>query len=239
DDRVDVLPVLLLADVADARRLAALDEVIEAGAPRRPAGLGPVAGAVLEDLAEQLERLARPLRAAERAEVGAAPAVLLAREVHAWEVLVEADADVGVGLVVAEADVEARPVALDEVLLGEQRLRLRLGRDELDVVDQGDHLGRAAVPARVAEVGGDPLADRLRLADVDDPPLGVAEQVDARSVREGPALLSQALSAGFRGGFGGCHPADEDRKPRWPVRRASGRPSRRRRRACPSPRPRR
>ena len=48
----------------------------------------------------------------------------LAREVNAWVVLVERDRDERVGLVVAQADVEARPVLLDEALLGEQRLGL-------------------------------------------------------------------------------------------------------------------
>src|SRR5436309_686060 len=39
--------------------------------------------------------------------------MLLAREVDAWEVLVQADADVRVRLVVAEPDVVARPVTAD------------------------------------------------------------------------------------------------------------------------------
>ena len=132
DDRVDVLAVLLLRDVADAGRPAALDEVVEARAAGRAARLGAVAGAVLEDLAEQVERLAHALGVRERAEVGAAAAVLLAREVDPREVLVQRDRDVGVRLVVAQPDVEARPVLADEVLLGEQRLGLGLGDDEVD-----------------------------------------------------------------------------------------------------------
>ena len=41
DDRLDVGPVLLLRDVADAGRLAALDEVVEAGLPPARPGSGP------------------------------------------------------------------------------------------------------------------------------------------------------------------------------------------------------
>ena len=41
DDRVDVAPVLLAVDVADAGRPAALDVVVEAGAAGAAAGLGP------------------------------------------------------------------------------------------------------------------------------------------------------------------------------------------------------
>ena len=137
DDRLDVSPVLLAVDVADAGRLAALDVVVEAGDSRAPAGLGPLAGAVLEQLAEQVERLAHPPGARERAEVDPAGAVALAGEVDARELLVEADAHVGIGLVVAQPDVEPRPVALDELLLGEQRLGLGLGDQE---VDRGDLL---------------------------------------------------------------------------------------------------
>src|SRR4029079_559967 len=79
-DRLDARPVLLLRHVAHARRLTALDEVIEAGAAGRAAGLRPVAGPVLEHLAEQVERLAHALGVRERPEVGAVPAVALARE---------------------------------------------------------------------------------------------------------------------------------------------------------------
>jgi hypothetical protein len=124
--------------------------------------------------------------------------VPLAREVDARELLVEADPDVGVGLVVAQADVEDRPVAFDELLLGQQRLGLGLGRDELDVAHLGEHRR-----ARAAEVAGHALLDRERLADVEDLALGVAEQVDAGAVRQRAALLGQALLDAL--GLGGCH----------------------------------
>src|SRR5262249_9008253 len=124
DDVLDVLAVVLLADVTDARGAAALDEVVEAGAAGCAARLGSVTGSVLEDLAEEIERLARALRVRVGTEVGASAAVLLASEVDAREVLVQRDADVRIRLVVAEADVVARPVTTDEVLLREQRLGL-------------------------------------------------------------------------------------------------------------------
>jgi hypothetical protein len=192
DDRLDVLAVLLLGDVSHARRLAALDVVVEAGAARGAARLGAVARAVHEDLAEQVERLAHALGVAEGAEIRAVPAVLLAREVDARELLVEADPDVGVRLVVAEADVEDRPVALDELLLGEERLGLGLGRDEVDVGDLGHHVGGSAA-AGLREVAGDALFDRARLADVQDLSLRVSEDVDARAIRQRAALLGYAV----------------------------------------------
>ena len=90
DDRLDVAPVLLAVDVADARRLAALDVVVEARNPRSPPRLRALAGPVLEQLAEQVERLAHPARARERPEVDAAGAVALAGEVDARKLLVQA-----------------------------------------------------------------------------------------------------------------------------------------------------
>ena len=126
DHAVDARAVLLLGDVADARRPAALDVVVEAGRARAPARLRALAGAEQEDLAEQVERPAHPLGRRVGPEVGALAAVALAREVDPREVLVERDRDVGIGLVVAQPDVEARLVLADEVLLREQRLRLGL-----------------------------------------------------------------------------------------------------------------
>jgi hypothetical protein len=70
----------------------------------------------------------------------ASRAVALAREVNARVVLVEGDRDERIGLVVAQADVEARPVLLDEALLRQQRLRLGGDHDALDVLDRRHHL---------------------------------------------------------------------------------------------------
>src|SRR5204863_9172226 len=81
------------------------------------------------------------LRARERPEVRPVRPVALTGEVDARELLVEADAHIGIGLVIPEADVEPRPVALDEALLGEQRLRFVLGHQELDRLGAVDQLG--------------------------------------------------------------------------------------------------
>ena len=117
--------------------------------------------------------------------------MLLAGEVDARVLLVEADRDVGIGLVVAEADVEPRPVALDEALLGEQRLGLGRGHQELD---RGrPRIGELELAA--GEVRGDPLADRARLADVEERAAVVVEQVDARGVGQVAPLLGYSRGA--------------------------------------------
>src|SRR6201999_2396732 len=118
----DPRAVLVLGDLADAGCPAALDVVIEARRARVAPGFGALAGAEEEYLAEQIQRPAHARGGAVGAEVGAFALVLLTREIDARKVLVQADRDVGVRLVVAQPDVELRLVLLDEVLLGEQRL---------------------------------------------------------------------------------------------------------------------
>ena len=115
DDLVDQRAVVLLGDVADARRQAALDVVVEARDAGRPARLGPLAGTAREDPPDQAERVAHLVRVREGPEVEPVAAVALAREVDARVLLVEADRDVGVALVVAQPDVEGRAVELDQV----------------------------------------------------------------------------------------------------------------------------
>jgi hypothetical protein len=185
-DRLDVSPVLLALDVAYARRLAALDVVVEARNARASPGLGPLTGPVLEQLPEQVERLPHAAGARERPEVDAAGAVALAGEVHPGELLVEAHADVRVRLVVAQPDVEPRAMALDELLLRKERLGLRLGDEEVDRRHPTDEVEPA--PMRAREVRRHPFADRGRLAHVQDPALGVLEHVDAGCVGELPSL---------------------------------------------------
>jgi len=66
--------------------------------------------------------------------------VALSREVDARELLVEAYPDVRIRLVVTEANVELGPVALDELLLGQKRLRLGLGDQEVDRSNPADEV---------------------------------------------------------------------------------------------------
>ena len=102
-------------------------------------GLRPLAGPVREDAVEDVERLANLLRVRVRAEVDDAAAMPLAREHDPRVLVLDGDGDVRERLVVAEPDVERRPVALDEVLLEMERLDLGIGDDHLEV---GDPLGQ-------------------------------------------------------------------------------------------------
>jgi len=118
-------------------------------------------------------------------------AMALPREVHTRELLVEAHADVRVRLVVAQPDVELRAMALDELLLGQQRLGLGLRDEEVDRAHPADEVEAASVRPR--EVRGDPLADRGRLADIEHAAVRVLEHVDARRVGQLLSLLVEAV----------------------------------------------
>ncbi len=106
-------------------------------------GLRALARPELEDAVEHVERLAHLLRVGVRAEVDGAAPVALAREHDARVLVGDRDCDVRERLVVAETHVERRPVALDEVLLEVQRLRLGRRDDDLDPRHPRDHAADA------------------------------------------------------------------------------------------------
>ena len=131
DRRGHVLRVGLARDQADAGRRAAPDLVLQA----RAAAVGEEAVAAVAD-AEQLlqlvERVAHRAGIGERTEVALPGAARPAVEGEAREAMLVAQLDVGKALVIAQDDVEARLVRLDEVVLEQQRLGLRVGDRDLD-----------------------------------------------------------------------------------------------------------
>ena len=185
DHAVDDRAVVLLRHVAHAGSQAAVDVVVEARDARVPTRLRPLAWAVREDAVQDVERLANLLRVRVRPEIPDARPVPLPGEHHTRIFVLDRDRDVGERLVVAEADVEGRPVPLDEVLLEMECLDLRPGDDHLDVLDslrQALNL-RATVLGRL-EIGAHARPQRLGLPDVENVAFRVAEQVDARRRRE-------------------------------------------------------
>ena len=91
-----------------------------------------------------------------------------------------------VALVVAQPDVEARPVPLDERVLEHQRFDVVANLDPLDRLGGRAPSGRSgAAGRRVLEVVREPRAQGLGLADVDHPAVGVLELVGARGVGDG------------------------------------------------------
>jgi hypothetical protein len=174
-------------------------ETRDAGVAAR---LRPLAGPVREDPVQDVEGLSYLLRGRVWAEVDDAAPVPLPREHDARVLVLHGHGDVGVALVVAEADVERRPVPLDEVLLEVVGLDLGLRDDHLDPLDALDQPVEPEPGVPAAEVRPHARAERLRLADVEHVVLRVAEEVDARLRREPLQLLLDALFARRRCALG-------------------------------------
>ena len=161
--------------------------VVEAGTRQRALAVDDVevAAAQLELVGHELEQPPRGAGEEWPVKLITLLAIHPAREDDARIVLGQRDLDVRVGLVVAEEDVVARLVRLDQVVFEEDRLELVVGGDEvdpLDLVDEGHRLGVARAAAD--EVRLHAAAQVARLADVDDLVLGVLVQIDAGAVGE-------------------------------------------------------
>ncbi len=104
-----------------------------------------------------------------RPEVGRAVFVQPARHIDAWVFLERRVTDVGIGLVVAQEDVELRHVPLDEIVFKRQRLFLVVHDDVVKVGNfANERTGLGVLPARFEEVRFDAAAQRARLSDVED-----------------------------------------------------------------------
>src|SRR3954470_3925457 len=186
-------PVLVRGDAPDTGGGTLVDvaEQARATAGRRTLEDTGGAGAHREDAEQQVERLADRPRMAVGAEVARALALGAPHDLGPWELIAHRHGEEGVGLVVAVLDVEARVELLDPGVLELEGLDLRAHHGPLDGGRGGDHGGGARVQRRdVLEVRGEPRTQRLRLADVDDPAVRVAEAVDPRVGGDLPRLRS-------------------------------------------------
>ena len=194
----DVACVVVGRDVVDAGRRAALDLVEQA----RPGAVGEhrvLARAQVKDLLDQLDRVLHRPGGRERAEV----AVLLvdrAAVVGDAREAVRLDLQVGIALVVDEADVEARRQRLDQVVLEQQRFRFGADHRRLHARDARDHVAgpdrRLAAGMALVEVARDALLQVARLADVEHLVGGVEVAVDPGQVRQRGDFGHQPLARG-------------------------------------------
>ena len=115
-----------------------------------------------------------------RTVVSAAVLAQAARDVHPRPALAQRELYVGIGLVVAQQDVEARLALLDEIVFERQRLFV-VGDDDVVDVDGLAHqrAGFGVLPAAFVEVAGHAAAQVLRLAHVDDFAFGILVEVHA------------------------------------------------------------
>ena len=107
-----------------------------------------------------------------------------ARHIHA-RISFAGELDVGISLVVAQQDVVARLVLLDEIIFERQRFFFVVDLNEIDgprFADQrsGFDVGQAVV----IEVAADPAAEIFCLADVDDGAVGVFVEIHSGQQRQ-------------------------------------------------------
>ena len=186
---VDRLPVLLLRLEPDTGSGAPPDMVVEAGAGRSLAGEVVAARADAVEPLHELERLAHGPDGGIRSEVARGAVAQLPGDEDPRERLPDGHLHERIALVVAELDVESGPVLLDQVRLEHEGLGVGAHEDRVGVGGPARELAQADPAPRVAgEVAPDPGPDGVRLADVEDPPRSVPEQIDARTAREAPQL---------------------------------------------------
>ena len=178
----------------DAGRRAALDLVLQAG-PRAGREHAVRAGAQREGALQRVERAVDRGGRGERAEILVAR---LARAAVLGELRpfgVAADDDVGERLVVAQQHVEARPEALDQVVLEQQGLGLAVGDHELHAAGVRHHPHEPVLEPGRLGVGGHAAAQRARLADIEHLAVGGDHAIDPRLARQGAHELADHAHA--------------------------------------------
>ena len=183
DRRVDVARVALRRDQSDAGRRAALDLILQAGSGA-VIEIGVIAIAHAEQPLQLLQGLA--YRAGRRIRPEEAPGLLArsAIKVEPRKIVLRLQMQVGKTLVIAQHDVEARTVLLDEVELEQQRLGIGIGDGDFHVRGLRDQRLHLRLDVARLKVGSDAALEIARLADVENVALGVEHAIHAGTARQ-------------------------------------------------------
>src|SRR5690625_12673 len=157
--------VVLLADIAHARRAAAADLVLQAG----PRAVGKNRVAALsepEQAVDLVERLAHGPGAGKRAEIAVRRFGRAAIEADAWEVVIKLQPNPRIAFVVAQADVETRLPGLDPLVFKQQRLGFGARQADLHAGHPAHQQIEPRTKIAAAEIAGHPPAQVARLADI-------------------------------------------------------------------------
>jgi hypothetical protein len=139
----------------------------------------------------------------ERPEIGALLAARAAVFLDLRPGVAAGDQDIRERLVVPHGDVVARPQALDQVALEQQRLDLGVGRHDHERRGLGDHAAQALRQLGDGRIAGDALLEVARLADVEHVAGPVDHAVDAGAAGQQPELGAQHRDAGLERPTGG------------------------------------
>ena len=166
-------------DFAGAGTCAAADLVEQTG-PRAALEKAVGAGTDQEGALQGRDSAVDGTGGSKRAEISAGAALRAAMLEDLRRPVVAGDQDVGERFVVAQLHVETRPELLDQIGFQQQRLGFRRGRDDLDARSRCDHAQDTRRLRCVdACIGGKPLANVLRLADIQHVTGSVQHAIDA------------------------------------------------------------
>ena len=178
-----------VVEFLDARAQAAADVVLQT----RPGMVAPEVEVAGRDQKVAVDQLDHAVGQAGR-QIGSvvAAAVLLQApgDIDPRKAFAQREFDVRIGLVVAQQDVEARLLLLDEVVFQRQRFFFVVDDDVLEVdgfAQQGAGLG--VLGRALEKIRTHPGAQVFRLADVDDLTLCVFVQIHARRGGQGADFL--------------------------------------------------
>lgn len=182
-DGLYITVIVDVIDVAAAGRTAEMHVVLQTGTGY----LHGTAGADGIVVAKEGQRLTKASHVGEGAEI-LRPIIAadVPRDEDARPLIIHRDLHIGVGLVITQGDIVLRVQFFDEIALQDQRLHLRPGHRDVEIVRVTDHRSdfRGTVLI-LSYIGADTVLQVLRLADVDDPPVFVFPTVHPGRVRKG------------------------------------------------------
>ena len=178
----DVVGVVGPVDEPHARSAAAIDLILEAG-PGTVAEERIRALPDAEQLVDEGDGLAHGPGVRVGTEVPDARAPRSAVKDEAGKGRLLREMDPRIALVVAQDDVVARPVLLDQVVLEEQRFGLGMGDGHFHRGGARQESPPLLVPRTTPQPGGEAPSEVARLADVEDPLVAVDHPVDASPAR--------------------------------------------------------
>ena len=171
---------LVRGQTRNARPVAAANVILQAG-PRVRARQVHRAGGNAKRFVDEVDDPVGKAVRKERPEINRAVFDQAPRHVHARKFLERGVANVRVGLVVAQQDIEFRLVLLDQAVFERQGFALVVHDDVVEIRDfphQGAGFG--VHPAGFEEVGFHAVAQGTRFPHVQNVPQRVLEQIDAR-----------------------------------------------------------
>ncbi len=180
---IDHRSVLHLTLRENARRLAAMDVIIETRSLGHLARHVVVARAHCEDSLHDIERAPHRSDVGVRSEVSSAVIQKSARDINTRKRFLNCDLDVRIRLIVAKRDVEPRLVLLDEIRLEYQRMRLAGHHDRLDVGDLADEVASFRIVGVIgAEIAPHAGAETLCLPHIKSFPLLVFPEIHSGAI---------------------------------------------------------